>query len=66
MGYFPGYDMEPCWFCGKTDCNGNHQGPEAEAASRRITHHNQEGSAQNCPCENCKSRREREANRRNR
>jgi hypothetical protein len=25
MGYFLDYELfQPCWHCGRTDCNGNH------------------------------------------
>jgi hypothetical protein len=63
MGYFPGYDMERCWYCGRTDCNGNHQGAEADAAGARITHFEMGFGHPSCPCHCCQQTRALAANR---
>lgn len=65
MGYFPGYDLEPCWFCGQTSCNGNHTGPEADAASAKIRRlmGSDRHDTECCPCENCNNFRQRRARR---
>lgn len=66
MGYFLDYELfTPCWFCGRTDCNGNHQGPEADAASRQVTHHEKGFGHESCPCHVCQDMRDRAERRRN-
>lgn len=65
MPYFLDYDMQPCWFCGRTDCNGDHSGPEADAAHQQIVWNGEVHDKANCPCENCKSYRQRVSNREN-
>ena len=64
MAYFLDYEMfTPCWYCGRTDCTGNHQGAAAEAFSRRLTHACKGFGHDSCPCHICESMRVRETNR---
>ena len=64
MGYFLDYELfTPCWFCGKTNCNGNHSGPEADRASAQITHFKKGFGHESCNCQVCQGIRERQANR---
>lgn len=66
MGYFSEYnDFIPCWFCGKTDCSGNHSEPVADDLHRKITHHKEGFGHPSCPCEVCKNMRMRVENRGN-
>jgi len=63
MGYFLDYELfTPCWFCGKTDCSGNH--PEAtEEDHARVTHFEQGFGHPTCQCHVCKDMRERATSR---
>lgn len=65
-GYFPGYDMEPCWFCGSSSCSGNHSGEAAERAGNQIVWQGEGSSARHntaiCPCQNCANVRSRRSN----
>lgn len=64
MGYFLDYELfTPCWYCGKTDCSGNHYEPEARAASGKVKHFERGFGHPSCNCEVCKNMRERAANR---
>ena len=62
MGYFPGYDMEPCSQCGKTECTGNCRSHPAI----EIKHFDRSGNFKkesDCQCYVCQNMRERQANR---
>lgn len=64
MGYFLDYQLfTPCWFCGRTECSGNHPEPAAREASEKVTHHEKGFGHESCPCHVCQDMRERAAKR---
>lgn len=57
-----GLDYElftPCWYCGKTECTGNHSGADADRKAAQITHFDNGFGHPSCNCEVCKNMRER-------
>lgn len=60
MGYFLDYELfTPCWYCGRTDCNGNHPEPAAQPAAAKITHFEKGFGDPSCPCQVCANLRRR-------
>jgi hypothetical protein len=63
MGYFLDYQLfTPCWYCGRTDCSGDH--PEAREQASRLSHHAKGFGHSDCTCHVCREMRERAARRR--
>lgn len=61
MGYFPDYELhQKCWYCGRTDCNGNHQSQEAQREWQRrqnVEHNTAQERSRACQCQFCQERR---------